>query len=237
MNHKRLKIGLALAGGLLTLFLLNVIGQGINTLDRLTLVERERDSWQRAPEIVSQLALRNGSRVVDLGCGAGYFSLKLSKEVGTTGTVEAVDILRLPLEFLWIRALQRGMRNLHVVLGDPDDPHVSGRMDAVLIVNTYHELSRPAIILGHLREALVAGGRLVIADRSPQSENTAHAIDSAVVEAELGKDGFDVLSRDDHFLDQPDDGPWWLIVAGKGADSRSPAIGTAAKSVSGRASL
>jgi SAM-dependent methyltransferase len=207
------KITLWLAAGLSFLVLLNVIGQGMNTLDRLTFVEKERDSWQRAPAIIAQLDLRAGSRVVDLGCGAGYFALKLSAAVGGTGTVQAVDILRLPLAFLWIRSVKQGAHNLHVALGDPGDPHISGPVDAVLVANTYHEISRPAIVLEHVRRALVPGGRLVIADRSPQSANAEHAIDPALVEAELRRDGFEVLTRDDHFLDQPDEGPWWLIVA------------------------
>jgi SAM-dependent methyltransferase len=153
--------------------------------------------------------------VVDLGCGAGYFALKLSAAVGTTGTVHAVDILRLPLIFLWIRALRGGARNLHVVLGDPDDPHIAGPVDAVLIANTYHELSRPTVVLAHLRGALVYGGRLVIADRSPLTVNTEHAIDPALAEAELRRDGFEIIRRDNHILDQPGEGPWWLIVARK----------------------
>jgi len=211
--NRGLKIILGLAAGLLILLVLNVIGQGINTLDRLTFVEKERDSWQRAPAIIAQLDLRAGSRVVDLGCGAGYFALKLSSAVGETGTVQAVDILRLPLAFLWIRAARQGARNIQVVLGDSDATRISGPVDAVLVANTYHELTRPALVLEHLRRALTAGGRLVIADRGPQSANTEHAIDPAVVEAQLRRGGFEILSRDDHFLDQPDEGPWWLIVA------------------------
>jgi tRNA A58 N-methylase Trm61 len=210
---KRWKIALWLSGGLVILILLNVIGQGLNTLDRLTFVEHERDSRQRASDIVGRLNLHEGSRVVDPGCGAGYFTLKLSAAVGATGNVQAVDILRLPLTFLWIRSRKAGFHNMDVTLGEPDDPHISGAVDAVLVANTYHELTQPGTVLAHLRSALVSGGRLVIADRGPQSTNPEHATDPAIVEAELRRDGFEVLSRQDHFLDQPDEGPWWLIVA------------------------
>ncbi len=208
-----LKLTLWLVAGVVVLVSLNVAGQGMNTLDRLTFVEKERDSWQRAPVIIGQLNLPPGGRVIDLGSGAGYFALKLSRAVGSAGTVQAVDILRLPLAFLWIRAARQGAHNLHVVLGDADDPHVSGPVDAVLVANTYHELSRPAVVLAHLRRALIPGGRLVIADRGPQSTNHEHSIDPALAEAELRRDGFEILCRENHFLDQPGEGPWWLIVA------------------------
>lgn len=207
------KITLGLAAGLLTFILLYVIGQGMITLDRLAFVEKERDTWQRAPAIIARLDLHAGSRVVDLGCGAGYFALKLSAAVGATGSIQAVDIRRLPLAFLSIRAARQGAHNLRVALGDSDDPLISGPVDAILVANTYHELSRPAIVLEHLRGALVPGGHLVITDRGPQSANTEHATDPALAEAELRRDGFEILSRDDHFLDQPEEGPWWLIVA------------------------
>lgn len=206
-----MKIGLLILGGLLVLVLLNVIGQGRNTLDRLTFVERERDQWQRAPEIIRQLELHRGSRVADLGCGAGYFALKLSAAVGPTGSVQAVDILRLPLLFLWLRS----SGNVHEIRGEPDDPHISGSVDAVLVANTYHELTDPKLILERLRAALISGGRIVIADRGPGSGNPEHAIDPALVVAELQQSGFEILSREDHFLVQPDEGPWWLIVARK----------------------
>jgi predicted methyltransferase len=207
------KIALWMTGGLLVLILVDVIGQGLNTLDRLTFVEHERDTWQRAPAIIGQLNLHKGSRVVDLGSGAGYFALKLSAAVGARGKVQAEDILRLPLTFLWIRAHRSGLHNIEVVLGEPDDPHVSGPVDAVLIANTYHELARAGIVLAHVHDVLAEGGRLVIADRGPQSTNTDHAINPAIVEAELCRDGFDIQSRQDHFLDQPDEGSWFLIVA------------------------
>ena len=209
---RRGKVVLWLIGGLLFLILLNVIGQGLSTLDRLAFVEHERDQWQRASAVVAQLNLRDGSRVADLGCGAGYFALKLSAVVGASGNVQAVDILRLPLTFLWIRAHRAGFHNMNVVRAEPDNPHISAPVDAVLIANTYHELSRPAVVLAHLHDALVGGGRVVIADRAPR-ENTEHAVDPATVETELRRDGFDIVSRDDHFLDQPDEGPWFLIVA------------------------
>jgi SAM-dependent methyltransferase len=212
-SFRRSNIALWLIGGLLFLILLNVIGQGWNTLDRLTLMEHERDAWQRAPAIIAQLNLHEGSRVVDLGCGAGYFALKLSDAVGASGNVQAVDILRLPLTFLWIRVRRAGLPSVNVVLGEPDDPHISGPVNAALIANTYHELARPGTALGHIHDALVDGGRLVIADRVPVAANAEHAIDPAIVEAELRRDGFDVISRQDHFLDQPYEGSWFLIVA------------------------
>src|SRR5262245_34375353 len=90
--------------------------QAIRTLQQLTAIEAERDRWQRPNDIIGALNLTGGAAVADLGSGSGYFTLKLSPAVGSQGAVYAVDIRRLPLRFLWIRALIRGQRNVRVVL-------------------------------------------------------------------------------------------------------------------------
>ena len=52
-----------------------VVDQAIGTLGALTVVERERDTWQRPEDVLRHLDLRPGQTVVDLGAGAGYFAL------------------------------------------------------------------------------------------------------------------------------------------------------------------
>ena len=47
------------------------------TFDQLSLVESQRDSWQRPDDVIESLKMKDGSVVADVGCGVGYFSLKL----------------------------------------------------------------------------------------------------------------------------------------------------------------
>jgi predicted methyltransferase len=69
----------------------------VQTMARLDRVEHERDTFQRPDVVLEELNVKDGGVVVDLGCGVGYFTLKASDQVGNTGKVLAVDILRLPL--------------------------------------------------------------------------------------------------------------------------------------------
>src|SRR5689334_22585344 len=125
----------------LTVVLLSTILQGIQTLTRLDMIERERDQWQRPSDVLQAMDLKIGNTAVDLGCGSGYFAMKLFPIVGTRGRVFAVDIRRTSLFFLWTRAFLRAERNINVIHAQPDDPHLPrGAVDAVLIANTYHEL-------------------------------------------------------------------------------------------------
>ena len=207
--------------------------QAVQTLKVLDVVERERDRWQQGGLVIEALDLRDGSIVADIGSGAGYFSLKLAPIVGDKGRVVAEDIRRVPLAFLWIRALLRHQRNTQVIHGEPDSPHLpEGQFDAVLVANTYHELMHPRAVLKVVLRALHPGGRLVVIDRGPlpgeaesrASETQQHERDPAEVEPELRETVFELISRNDRFIDRPaserpgdrpDNHPWWLIVTRK----------------------
>jgi len=211
---------------LLAVFLVVGVGgvafQAIRTLQRLNAVEAGRDSWQKPGQIIEALNLKDGNSVVDFGSGAGYFALKLSDVVGSRGGVIAVDLRNLSLLFLRLRAFLQGKHNIRIIVGDPDDPHLpEASADSVLVLNTYHELRDPESILRHLSRALRPGGRLVIVDRTPPAgadsvENVAHhhAAPDAV-EADLRKESFNIISREDTFIHPPGDEVWWLITASK----------------------
>jgi predicted methyltransferase len=200
----------------------NVGYSALNTVSRLNVVEAERDQWQRPTDVIRALNLRPGDVVVDLGCGSGYFTLRLASEVGASGNVIAEDIRRLPLVFLWYRTALRREHNVSVVHGGPNDPHLPNGVSAVLIANTYHESTDSQSILGHVRQSLVSGGRLVIVDRTPSPTNvgraevSSHEISADRVEAELSQADFEVVGRQDDFIAKdPENTTWWLIVARK----------------------
>jgi ubiquinone/menaquinone biosynthesis C-methylase UbiE len=212
---QRAKVALFLIAAVAILVAFNVLYQAANTLNQLDVVERERDAWQRPSDVISELNLRPGSTVADLGCGSGYFALKLSSSVGGDGKVTAIDIRRLSLTFLWIRSVLRGAHNISIVHGEPDNPHLPSTLDAVLIVNTYHELSAPEAILNGVRQSLVPGGRLVVVDHGTEEKESGslHEKAASEVESELVHAGFEIMRREDRFIVQPNAGWWWLIVA------------------------
>ena len=203
------------------------------TLYQLNLAEQERDHWQRPDDVIESLNLKDGNVVADVGSGVGYFSLKLAPKVAGHGSVLAEDILGQSLTFLWIRAFlqhQTNIRTIHGVLDNPLLPKEG--VDAVLIANSYHEFARPLAMLDHTFRALRPGGCLVVLDRGPRSfhgesretQMQQNQIAAAIAEDEIRQRGFDVISRDDHFIDRPanerpgdrpDDHVWWLIVARK----------------------
>jgi len=206
---------------LLVVSALFVLEEAIRTLGVLDRVERQRDTWQRPDEIIRQLDLTSGNTVVDLGSGAGYFSLKIAPRVAPTGQVLAVDLRRQSLAFLWIRSRLRGFWRLRVILGAIDDPRLpSGPIDAVLIANTYHELSSAEPILKTLHTSMRPGARLVVVDRvvrtgagtgPPTAEH--HEMAAAIAERQINQQGFQTVLREERFIDRPgDEDAWWFLV-------------------------
>lgn len=216
------RITLFLVCAILILLGLNTLYAFTNTLNRLDAVESERDRWQRPWDVLRALDLRPGNTVVDLGSGAGYFALKLSPVVSERGQVLAVDLRRLSLFFLWTRALLRGQRNIHVILGEEGNPHLpAGVVDEVLICNTYHEFSNPELILTRVFQSLRPGGRLVVVDRAPRvtEARPIHEVPPAIVEGQLRGQRFEIVTQDESFIDRPGDDKWWLLIARKPQDS------------------
>ena len=219
MNY-RIKLLAFFLGALAVLFALNTGFSAVNTISRLDIVEAERDQWQRPSDVIRALDLRPGNVVVDLGCGSGYFTLKLSSPVGLSGHVIAEDIRRLPLVFLWFRTVLKREHNVTILHGQPTDPHLPKGVNAVLIVNTYHEFTDSQSILARVYQSLYPAGELVVVDREPKPANIGktemggHEISSAQVESELLQAHFEMVSRQVHFIDKdPDNEAWWLIVA------------------------
>lgn len=197
---------------------LGVLWDFLRTLDRLELVERERDGWQEPERILQALDLPPDAAVADLGCGSGYFTLELARMVGDGGEILAVDVRRLPLVFLAART--RGMDNVRIMHVEPEDPELpAGSLDGVLIVNTYHELAEPDATLAAVHAALRPGRRLVIVERGAVHAGAIdhgheHGSSPADVERDLERHGFTLVERLDPLARAPgDDASWWLVAA------------------------
>ena len=157
---------------------------------------RTRDAWQRPSEVLDALGARAGARVADIGSGSGYFTVRLAERVGRGGRVYAVDVDRAALDRLRERVSRDGLGQVEVVLGEGGDPRLPSGLDAVLIVDAYHEFREYEAMLQAICRALVPGGRLVIIDGEapgdrPRTEyHRLHRIPSEVVQQEVLRHGF-----------------------------------------------
>jgi SAM-dependent methyltransferase len=133
---------------------------GIAWLERPERVEEERPDL-----LLEALKLKGGETVVDFGAGSGYYTFQLAKLVGPRGAVIASDIEPKMLEFIRRRAAREKMTNVGLLQGTERDPKLpKSRIDLVLFVDVYHELSFPFEIMSNVRDALKPSGRVVLVE-------------------------------------------------------------------------
>ncbi len=133
---------------------------GASWLDRS---ERERE--EEPAKALDLMEIQPGMTVADVGAGTGYMSLRIAKRVGPSGKVYANDIQPEMLDKLDENARRANLDNIETVLGSEADPRLpAGKMDLVLMVDVYHELSRPQEMLQAIRRSLKPNGRLVLVE-------------------------------------------------------------------------
>jgi SAM-dependent methyltransferase len=125
----------------------------------------DRDLWQLPDQIMDTLGIAEGAMVADIGAGGGWFTIRLARRVGANGLVFAEDIQPQMLEATMRRVAREGLGNVRRVLGTSEDPRLpAGTLDAVLIVDTYHELDNPDAMLRNIAKALKPQGRVGVVD-------------------------------------------------------------------------
>jgi ubiquinone/menaquinone biosynthesis C-methylase UbiE len=154
-----------------------------------------RAVWQQPARIVGALALAPGMMVADVGAGTGYFERALSAAVGPTGAVLAVEVEPALVTHLRARAEREGTANVVPVLGSADDPRLpAGRVDRVLLVDTYHHVNDRVAYFRRLGRALAPGGRIVVVDWEKRADAVGPPLDHRLareqVLAELARAGY-----------------------------------------------
>jgi ubiquinone/menaquinone biosynthesis C-methylase UbiE len=170
----------------------------------------ERELEENPTKAIRALDIKPGMTVADLGAGSGYYTVRMSRLVGPSGKVYAVDIQPKMLEILAKRLKSEGIGNVVPVLSAEDDPKLPpNSQDLILLVDVYHEFARPQIMLQRMREALKDDGRLVLLEFRKEDPNVPirleHKMSVAEVKAELEPEGF----RIDKVLDVL---PWQHIL-------------------------
>jgi len=125
----------------------------------------DRDAWQQPGQVMDALGIADGASVADVGAGGGWFTVRLARRVGPRGLVYAQDVQRQMIDAIDRRVQREGLRNVRLVLGQDDDTRLPGEtLDAVLMVDAYHEVENRVELLRSIRASLKPAGRFGLVD-------------------------------------------------------------------------
>lgn len=116
--------------------------------------------------------------------------------VGEEGKVYAVDIDEPAIKKVQARKEQGNIKQVEPILSESADPRLPNDLDAVLIVDTYHEFRAYDQTMQAVLRALKPGGKLVIidgegpADKPHTEYHRLHVIPAELVQTEITRNGF-----------------------------------------------
>jgi uncharacterized protein (TIGR01244 family) len=190
------------------------------------LLMESRVKTEQPAKTLQFMGLKDGDIVADVGCGNGFFTLRLAKEVGPHGVVFAVDVQQGMLDQLVERQKAANISNVYPILGQYEDPMLPpGKVDWILLVDTYHEFSNPKPMLARMKESLAPGGRIALIEyRGEKTSGSSfpaprdHTMTVDQVMNEWSPAGFELVTRVEFLPTQH------FFVFKSAADMSRPAI-------------
>lgn len=170
--------------------------------DLLMFNDPTRESWDKTELVMSNMPIKKGDKVVDMGCGFGYNTLRLLKLVGEKGYVYATDTEQPYAEYVGNILSKNGYRNIKAIHTQSNSLGVDDKVDCILMSSLYHIIytwsreDERKSLLTSIKEHLTPNGYIVIVDninRNGDELNNCH-VDPRLIQAQLGYWGFEPIS-------------------------------------------
>ena len=134
-----------------------------NIARALEVIYGTRDVLRRRSLVHEALAAAPGERLLDVGCGPGFYVAELLERVGPDGHVSGVDTSA-PMLTIAARRVE-GYENVEILDAPATAlPFESGSFDGAISVQVLEYVDGVALALAELHRVLRPGGRLVVWD-------------------------------------------------------------------------
>jgi len=119
-----------------------------------------RDFFFPREDILAEVEIKPGFRVLDFGCGPGAYVADAAVRVGESGRVYALDIHPLAVETVRRLAEKKRLANVKAIQSDCQTGLPDDSIDVVLLYDIFHMLSQPQAVLAELHRVLKSDGVL-----------------------------------------------------------------------------
>ena len=115
--------------------------------------------------------LKQGQRVLEVGCGPGYFTIPAAEIVGPKGHVKAFDINPAAVECVRRKIGRQGKKNIEVMLADAAATGIpESSVDVAFLFGVIHAFPNLNEVLKEMHRVLKPDGKLSIQSRRPEKQ-------------------------------------------------------------------
>ncbi len=124
-----------------------------------------------------ELAIKNGQKVIDYGCGPARYIINSSKAVGKKGRVYAVDIHPIAIKMVADKIRKFNLKNVKVVQANGYSVDIpENTADLIYALDMFHMVEKPNILLKELNRLVKSDGILIIDDGHQSRDETRQKI-------------------------------------------------------------
>lgn len=106
-----------------------------------------------------------GERILEVGPGAGYYTLPVAQMLGPAGKLAVFDIQQRMLDLVMQRARKSGITNIEPTQGSAEKlPYTFDSFDAAYLVTVLGEVPNQQAALAELKRVVRPGGRIVVGE-------------------------------------------------------------------------
>ena len=125
---------------------------------------RVRDYLHPRANILKEVGIKQGFKVLDFGCGPGGYILSESKRVGEKGKVYALDVTPLAMEMVKKIVEKNNLKNVETIISDCATNLPNKSLDVVTLYDVFHELEDQNAVLQEIHRVLKQEGILSFSD-------------------------------------------------------------------------
>ncbi|MCX6170820.1 MAG: class I SAM-dependent methyltransferase [Ignavibacteriales bacterium] len=121
--------------------------------------------WIQNPRKILSSYVKEGMRVLDVGCGPGFFSIELAKMVGNTGKVFSVDLQEGMLQKLRNKIYGTPLEGIiELVKCEQDEIIIYEKVDFILAFYMVHEVPNKERFFETMKKILNEKGEFLIVE-------------------------------------------------------------------------
>ena len=114
-------------------------------------------------KLLKEAGLKPGQKVLEVGCGPGFFTIPAAKIVGEKGKVYALDVNPVAVETVRRKIKKKGLKNVEVILADASETGLPNEsIDVAFLFGVVHALDDVDAVMWEMHRVLKAKGVLSI---------------------------------------------------------------------------